>query len=58
MNNFKMSRQNITNLQLCSLYEIKSKGINENKILSHVCYREKSKSGIIIDNVCSLDKSE
>ena len=56
--NDNMNTQNIANLQVCYLDKRESKGINVDKILSHVSSMEESKSKPFIVNACSLDERE
>ena len=53
-----MSKQNIPNLQVCSLYETESKGVNADKILLNVCYTDESESKRGIVNACCSDESK
>ena len=58
MNNYESSTQKMNNYRVYYLGDIKTKGINSDKILSHVCSTGDIKSKIVIVNACSSDKSE
>ena len=53
--NYEMRTKNIFNSQVCSLDKRKSKGVNADEILLHVCYSEKSEPKRVINNACSSD---
>ena len=58
MNVSDMNAQKITNLYVCYLDESKSKNINADETLSHVCSMDNSESGSFIVNALSTDENK
>ena len=56
MNISETNTQNIPNLYVCYLDERKSKSINADETLSHVCSTDKKESKSVIINAFSTDK--
>ena len=54
----EMNTQKIPNSHVCSLDEIKSKRINANETVWHVCSMDNRESNSVVVNTFSMDESE